>query len=988
MNGDGKPASLRVGVLGRLTVWRDGVPVPLGAPGQRVVLGLLALHPNAALHRETIIDVLWGEEPPGSAVAVIQSYVSRLRGVLDPGRRSRAGDGVLASDGVRYWLNVDEDRLDLLGFQSRARAARRALTSGDAGAACEAFAAALDLWRGDPVADIDVLRDHPAAAGLAQARAALVAEYAGAAFGLGWHERVLPHLAALARREPLNELAHARLMFALAGSGRQAESLEVFEGIRRRLDEELGVQPGAELTAAHARVLRQEVPAAVLSPAVMAPAAAGGVCQLPPAVADFTGRAEERAALMQMITPGGNGVGVPAGVVSGPPGAGKTALALQVAHAARELFPDGQLWVTLEGASGRPRDPEEVLGELLRSLGVHGSAIPAGLAERAALYRSRLAGRRVLLVADDAASVAQVTPLLPGTAGNAVIVTSRAALAGLAGAGLVPLGELDPAEAAAMVARILGPGRAAAEPGAVDDLARACGLLPLALRIAAAKLAARPSWPVAVMVGKLTDERRRLDELQTADVAIRPSLALSYQALNGAARRAFRLLGLLGPAEVGEWVVAALLGEPDAAGPVTALTDKSLLSPAGTGPAGEPRYRLHDLLRAYATERLADEPQADQDAALERALRGWLELAYLASGAMPREPFFPPASHCPGKTMFPAELSARLTADPVAWFNAERLNLLAMTERACATGRHELAAQLASCQSGFHYYQSRYDDAKRMWQAITDAARRAGDISAVASARLHAAAATVQGGYDAEAMDNFNESIEIFERAGDHVGLAYALYWRSYCAWNLEFFGAARSDARRGVALARETGHRHAELMNLRTLGVAHSWLGEHEAGIAACEKALSIAHELGESAYETQALANLAQCCTKAGQYERAIILCRRRLTLDRDSGDIRGEALGYGMLGDAFHGLGRYHEAVEALSQALLIFRDSFMRRHHALCLLKLGYAHEAMGQPGQAIEYFEKSLPIFRELRAPRAEERARQAVQRCLASWSVT
>ncbi|HLI41130.1 MAG TPA: tetratricopeptide repeat protein, partial [Streptosporangiaceae bacterium] len=685
--------------------------------------------------------------------------------------------------------------------------------------------------------------------------------------------------------------------------------------------------------------------------------------------------------------PGGDGVGVPAGVVSGPPGAGKTALALQVAHAAREFFPDGQLWVALEGASGRPRDPEEVLGELLRSLGVHGSAIPVGLAERAALYRSRLAGRRVLLVADDAASAAQVTPLLPGTVGNAVIVTSRATLTGLAGAGLVPLSELAPAGAVAMLTRILGPGRAAAEPGAVGELARACGLLPLALRIAGAKLAARPSWPVAVMVGKLTDERRRLDELQTADVAIRPSLELSYQALNGSARRAFRLLGLLGPAEVGEWVIAALLGEGDAAAVVTSLTDKSLLTPAGTGPAGEPRYRLHDLLRAYAVERLADEAQADQDAALDRALAGWLELACLADGAMPREPFFPPAGHGPENPMFPAELSGRLTADPVAWFNAERLNLLAMTERACATGRHDVAVRLAACQSGFHYYQSRYDDAKRMWQAITGAARRAGDVSAVASARLRAAAATVQAGYDAEAMDNFNESIEIFERTGDRAGLAYALYWRSYCAWNLEFFGAARRDAERGVALAVETGHRHAEFLALRTLGVAHSWLGEHEAGIAACEKALDIARELGESAYETQGLANLAQCCTKAGRYQRAIMLCRRRLTLDRESGDIRGEALGYGMLGDALHGLGRYKEAVEALSQALRIFRDSFMRRHHALCLLKLGYAHEAMGQPGVAIDYFEKSLPIFRELRVPRSEERARQAVQRCLASWQI-
>jgi tetratricopeptide (TPR) repeat protein len=353
-----------------------------------------------------------------------------------------------------------------------------------------------------------MLRIHPTAAGLSRRRTATITEFAEVAVRHSWPDKAVSHLHALAERDPLNEHAGAWLMLALAGCGQQAEALAVYEAMRRRLDDQLGVEPSAELVAAHQQILRQHVPAAGLTrvavatrpspaePARLALTLPG--CQLPPAIADFTGRCDEAAALTAALTRESGGGPVPVVAISGLPGVGKTSLALQIAHQARDSFPDGQLWITLDGASSRPRDPGEVLGELLRMLGVHGAALPDSVSGRAALYRSRLAGQQVLVVADDAASARQVEPLLPGTGGAAVIITSRSPLAAPPGARLLSLQPLTPTEASDLLSRIAGPARVAAERDAAADLAGACGMLPLAVRIAGARLAARPSWPISV----------------------------------------------------------------------------------------------------------------------------------------------------------------------------------------------------------------------------------------------------------------------------------------------------------------------------------------------------------------------------------------------------------------------------------------------------------------------------------------------------------
>jgi DNA-binding SARP family transcriptional activator len=924
-----------VQVLGPLAAWRGGAPVALGAPKQRAALGLLALEPNALVHRETIIDAVWGADPPVTAVNLVQTHAARLRRALDPGRSPRDPGGLLASVGTGYRLQVTAGQLDLLGFEQLVGRAGAACSSGDAVAACDLYERALELWQGEPLADVDVLRGHPAVLGLGRRRTAVIAAYAQTAIKVGLQERVLPHLEALTRCEPLNEQAHAQLMLALAGSGQQAAALQLFEELRRRLDDQLGVRPGPELADAHLRVLRQEVPAAAASsnatlatpattPAVLAPTVLA-VCQLPADVADFTGRAQDCARLAALLTPAADTdtgtTAVPVGVISGPPGVGKTTLALHVAHALRPAFPDGQLFVPLDSSS-RPRQPIAVLDELLRALGVAPAAIPETAGQRAALFRSRLAGRKVLVVVDDAGSPGQVRPLLPGTAGCAVIVTSRNRLAGLGGATMFPLDCLAHGEAVELLGRIAGAERVAAEPAAADGLVAACGRLPLALRITGARLAARPSWPLARLARLVADAdpRRRLDALAVDDLAVRASVAPSYRALDERARRAFRRLSLVGPQDVAEWVVAALLGEPDAADVVNLLADKSLLTLAGVDPVGEPRYRLHDLLRDYAAERLAEEPEQEREAALERALTGYLELAGLADRGLLREPTFPPPQRLPTGAVVPDAVAARLTADPVAWFSAERLNLLAATRRACQLGRgqHGLAARLASCQLAFQDYQARFDDAEQLWQAVLAAARTAGDLAAAAHATLRLAIVTIWRGRCVDAQLLLEGCGAAFEEAADSRALAYCLSWRSYCAGALGNFHDARQYAERALELARQAGD-HTDAMDV-------------------AQQALKLMREIGYSWGE-------ARCLT---------------------------------LLGSAYHGLGRHRDAIDALARALPVYQRCGARHAQAACLLKLGHAHQALGHHQQATKYLQHSLRISRELRLNSHEQQALQAL----------
>lgn len=705
------------------------------------------------------------------------------------------------------------------------------------------------------------------------------------------------------------------------------------------------------------------------------------VCQLPPVVPDFTGRKAECEHLAGLLTPAPQATG-PVVVVSGPPGAGKSTLALRVAHALGETFPDGQLYLPLGGGTHQPRESGEVLGEALRAMGVGSARIPEGAGERAELYRSELTGRRVLVLADDAGSAGQVAPLLPATPGCALLITSRSRLAGPEEAVLCALDSLSRTDAVELLARIAGQQRVAAEPQAADRLVAACGLLPLAVRIAGAKLAANPSWPLERVAGLIDDERSRLDELSAGDLAVRASVAPSYEALNEPARRAFRRLSLLGPVDVPQWVVAALLGEPDAAGTVRALVDRSLLSPVGRDATGETRYRLHNLLRDFAAERMAEEPTGARDAPLDRVLAGYLELAVLADQRLPRLGFFPPSPPPPPAPPAAAVAAAPLTTDAVAWFTAERLNLLAIIRWACAHGRYLLAARLASCHPTFQFLQHRVDDAEQMWRVIEQAAEQAGDIATSSEARFHLAWVMADRGRFADAYAGLEKCVPILAARGVSGTLAVALYWRAFCADMLGHYEAQRDDAEQCLGLARRLKEPGIEVVALRILGLGLTRLGSYDRGVALCEQAVVLARAQHELAWEYNALAALAHSLFLAGRYELAERCCREGIEVSQRLGlFVTGQAFLLGMLGDSYTGQRRYQEGIEALSSALAAFEEHGDRRGQALCLLKIGRAYLALGQTGPAGEYLQRAFPIFAELGLTAHEDMAIRALNEC-------
>lgn len=968
---------------------------------RRVVLGLLAVHPNVRLHRESIVDVLWGSAPPATAVNQVQAHVSRLRRILDPDESLGGVASPLESFGTSYMLHAASGQLDLLTFRDLGERARAARRHGDLPAACGLYEEALGLWRGDPLAELSLLRGNHAVTELARQRTDMIVEYSDAAFDVGLYGRAVPHLRGLAAREPLNEKALALLMIALAHTGQQAAALRAFEELRHRLDDQLGVYPGAELADAHKRVLQQDLPrvtedsasgttsasavARTMEPSVNLHASGQfPVRQLPPALPDFTGRTAEVAALTGLLTPAPDRIGVPVAVISGPPGVGKTALALQVAHLTRHMFPDGQLHVELAGSTRLPRAPRDVLGELLRALGLHGLAIPDSTAERTALFRSQTAGQNILVMADDADSADQVRPLLPGTAGCAVIVTSRSRLGGLAGAHLRHLDPLPHPDAVEMLARIVGSQRVADEADASDRLVSACGCLPLAVRIAGAKLATRPSWPVMTIADAVADQRRRLDELTLDDLAFRASVMPSYQTLDQRTRRAFRLLGLLWPSDVAEWVIASLLGEPTASDVVDLLVDKSLLMPVGTDATGEPRYRLHDLLRDFAIEQLSVEHEMESGTAMNRVLAGWLQIAAAADNRLPRVPAIHRYTRSADKPVMPDSSRDRLAANPIAWFTAERLNLLAAVRHACATGMHELAASLAAHQAAFQIFQARLNEAEHLWRSVIASAESAGDRATRAHGELHLVQFLAECGKNSEALEALERCLPVFEQEDDKQALAFALHWRAYCAEEQNLLKQAQRDAERGIDVAKRAGDRHSELSSLRVLGMATTRLGDHDAGIQSCEDALAITLELHEPYAEWECLHTLANANNVAARHIAAADLCLQAISKAQDLGYEVGEGYAFGSLGDAYHGISRYHDAIEALSHARQIFQNRGMQRGNALCMFKIGLAHKALGSYAQATQFLEAVLPEFRALCLPGYELQARHALSECAAA----
>lgn len=665
-------------VLGPLRVRLGEQPVPLSAPMPRMVLGVLLTRANTPVPVDVLVDALWAGQRDPRAAKKLQLHVHRLRRALgDPAR-------ILYENGG-YTLRVHPGELDAECFES---ALTESTGAGQAAHAVVLLRQAMGLWRGDPFSDIvDLPLLRAEADRLSERRLAGLAQLYTAELACGHATVIVPELVELAGRHPMREQLQGLLMTALYQAGRQADALEVYQRTRGALVEQLGLEPGNELQRLEHAILTGDPMLATPGTPSIAPA------QLPADINDFTGRKTQLATVTHLAGAADRSASVLV-AITGKAGVGKTALAVHAAHRLRDQYPDGQLFVSLRGTEANPLCATDVLARFLRSLGVDPTAIPEDAEERAALYRSRLADRRLLILLDDAACEAQLRPLLPGTSGCAVLVTCRARLAGLGGARVVDLDVFEPDQALELLARAAGPQRMAAELAAAREIVRLCGFLPLAVRVAGARLGARPHWPLSRLEADLTDEDTRLDTLRLGDLEVRASLARSYETLDVVARRAFRLLGLLEIREFAPWVTAALLdiSQAKAEELMDTLVDLHLLDVAGRDASGRLRYRFHDLLRAYAREVVAvAEPENCRFAALDRAFGGWLALAEEAGRSMAGSAFA--GTPVAGTCWRPEESVVRsVLSDPAGWFEAEWTALmLAAARRTVNDGREGMA---------------------------------------------------------------------------------------------------------------------------------------------------------------------------------------------------------------------------------------------------------------------------------------------------------
>jgi DNA-binding SARP family transcriptional activator len=585
---------MRFSILGPLTAEADdGTAVPLGRPSQRTTLCVLLLLAAQPVTKALLIDALWGDSPPGDAETALRVRIRDLR-------RALGAHDCLETHPQGYRIRVKPGELDADNFRSLVSHGRAALDAGNAEDSARLLDQACRLWRDPPLAD---LPDTPAirtaaTALLEQLRDAR--EWLGdARIALGQHHHVLGQIRAAIAAEPLREHPHVQLMLALYRCGQKAAALAAYGRLRDLTSRELGQDPGPEAREMLGMILDdspylQPVPERVLRrsaaalPAALAPMfgswpAWTPVCQLPAAPTDFTGRVADIQELARHMTA--------VNVIAGPPGVGKTVLGVKAAHLARSDFPDGQLYVELGGAAA-PREPSDVLGELVRSLGVPAGRVPADIGERAALYRSLLAGRRLLVLADDAATAAQVRPLLPGAPGSVLLVTSSRRLADLEGARHVSVPPLSAAEARALLCKIVGKGRVEAEPDAAAAVTDACGGLPLALRIVGSRLAASPPLRFADLAALLSDEAKLLGELVVGDLSVSHRLDDAWLALDARCRSALRALALTGLRDLApDVVLSAASGIPAV---VQALSDACLVSHDGCA------YHLAPLVGCYA----------------------------------------------------------------------------------------------------------------------------------------------------------------------------------------------------------------------------------------------------------------------------------------------------------------------------------------------------------------------------------------------------
>ncbi|AUG80463.1 hypothetical protein CFP65_5777 [Kitasatospora sp. MMS16-BH015] len=960
---------LRFCVLGRMLASRGAVPLSLGSPQQRAILTVLLLTPGHTVGTPNLIDALWAEDPPSNARATVRTYVWRLRRSL-AGASAEAGAGPVGGPGRLdsvpggYHLAVTPDSVDALRAERLVADAGRASASGEPVRARRLLGEALALWQGEPLVGIPGPYAARQRSRLEDLRLTVLEARLALDIELGRAGLCVSELTALIQEHPFRERLHELQMRALFRAGRQSEALEVFQEARRLLVGELGVEPGPDLTALHGRILEGD-------PALTAGATTAGVAllasdrperasggappgpdadraqewptpalrpaQLPPDDQDFTGREEPVRVLCAALVGEVSGRDtIRIGAVAGMGGVGKTALAVHVAHLVKEAFPAGQLYADLRGGGDRS-EPEAVLGSFLAALGVPAADLPDGLAAKSALFRSRTDGRRLLVVLDNAADIAQVRPLLPGAAGCAVLVTSRAWLAELAGARQVGLSVFAPAEAQDLLARMIGAERVAEESTALE-LVRACGYLPLAVRIVAARLAARPGWTLRAMLDRLGDERRRIDELKVGDLAVQATFELGYHQLTPTQARAFRLVASVDCPDLGVTAAAVLFGtdEPRADELLESLADVAMLDSPVAG-----RYRPHDLLRAFARRKSEAGHAAEVSAGRARLLDFLLATACAAfERAVPGDPIRGSLDLRAHGLSFPDAETAR------AWVAAETETVLGLVTQTAgaATAAARAAGQADRATDG------RHPDGQHPDGEHPDVRHPDGELRTAVDLLL------ALSPFNRGAWQGQWSAAGALLRAAEQQADPWAEGRARFLQGNAALAAARLDEAERLVRQAAEVCLRTGDTVILRQamndLGMLAQYRGHHEEAIRCYEEAVRLARALGHESGESSTVLNAAVARVRAGQPAEAVRACLTELAKPRLRAPGAGRAQALYVLGFSLHACGRFAEAVDRLGEALRLWTELDQTGWAAATRYRLADSLRALGRADEAL------------------------------------
>jgi DNA-binding SARP family transcriptional activator/tetratricopeptide (TPR) repeat protein len=931
--------ALRLRILGPIDVIAGGRSIKIGGPREHVVLATLAVRTHRVTSLDQLTEAVWGDDPPPTARSQIQSSISVLRKLFAETGRPDA----IRTSPPGYLLDLDHEDLDSERFVHLVKTGHEEMAEGRTAEAAATLRTALDLWRG-PVLD-GVQSDYVRRSALVldERRLTATEEHVRLSLELGRHRELVGELKTLLAEHPWREGLYGFLMLALYRCGRQADALEVWRRACAVFMGELGIEPRQELRDLEQAILNRD-PSLDLSEAGGAlddgrSAAAAGPRQLPSSIADFIGRDEQLAEINRILpaTPGADAAryAVPVIAISGRSGVGKSTLALRAAHELGDQFPDGHIYADLRGLTDESTTPA-LLARFIRALGVPGSAVPDGLAERIEMFRSRLADRRVLLVLDNVTGEEQVRPLLPGSPTCAVIVTSTARLVGVPGAHWIDVDTFDDATSREMLARIVGWPRVTAEPAPATELIEYCGGLPLALRIVGTRLASRPHWRIVELTRRLTSEVRRLDELSHHGLEMRSSIGLTYRSLPERAQRLFRLSSVIEAPDFAGWAAAVLLGTDlrQAEDTLEYLVDVQLLD-AKAGADGRLRYSFHDLVRLYAHERLlVAETAEERDAALRRLLGAWL---YLAERAHRREyggDYL--VLHGTGVRVHLLAWDAEEAAgSSLAWLETERVSLVSAVRQAADAGLAELCWDLALTLSGLLEVKGCLDD----WREIVEVA------------------------YGAAA------------RAGHRIGTAAMLYARGTLRIAEKRFDDAELLLRSALEIFDAERCCHGQALVLRNWAFIDRMRGDFGEMLRKYDSSLAKMRAVGDLVGEGHVLTSMAKFRIDEGELADADDLLSESMSLYKRVGYVRGEVQAGIIRSELYMADGRLGAARQALNDVLRTIRDIGDRIGEAYALYGLGVVRRREGRLDRAVATLEHALAVAEEVGDRLVEGQAR-------------